>query len=104
VRAVPESLTAYHQAGKPLVCGLDVEPYRCEFWPLDELAELNAAYSVEEFAPGYMGFASSGGGEMFAWAPSGSIVCLAFVGMLAAEAQPVARSWAQFEQLLRPAL
>lgn len=100
MRAVPESLTAYYHAGKPLVCELDVEPCRCVFWPLDELAALNAAYSVEEFSPGYLGFATSGGGEMFASGPTGSVVCLAFVGMSPADELPVAPSWAQFEKLL----
>jgi hypothetical protein len=104
LRPVPESLREYHRVGKPLVCELDVQPYRCEFWSLDQLEALNAAYSVEEFAPGYLGFGSSGGGEMFAQGPSGSIVCLAFVGMSPAEEFQVAPSWAQFEKLLRPAL
>lgn len=99
--AIPAELIGYHEAGKPLVCALDVSPFRCEFWPAEEIEELNEAYSVAEFAPGYMGFASSGGGEMFAWSPDGSIVCLAFVGMSPAEALPIAMSWARFERMLR---
>jgi len=94
----------YHKSGKPLDCELDVEPYRCEFWALDEIEALNAAYSVKEFAPGYLAFASSGGGEMFAWGPGESIVRLPFIGMSPSEAHEVAPSWAQFEKLLRPAL
>jgi hypothetical protein len=37
-------------------------------------AELLAYY-----APGYFGFATSGGGEMFALLPSGEVVCLPFM-------------------------
>ena len=34
-------LLAYYAAGKPLVCDLDVSPYLCEFWPVDELTKYN---------------------------------------------------------------
>jgi hypothetical protein len=101
VTAIPNDLVRYHGSGAPLICELDLQPWRCEFWPLAEVAALNEAYSVEEFAPGYVGFASSGGGELFAFSPSGAIECLPFVPMSPAEALPIAPAWAQFERLLR---
>jgi hypothetical protein len=76
-----EFLAAYHEARRPLSCEIDVQPWNCEFWPYREIDELNAGYKVSTYAPGYLGFASSGGGEMYAFGPSGEIVCLAFVGV-----------------------
>ena len=99
-----QELFAYYAAGKPLACELEVSPCMCEFWPLVELSKYNAEYEVPLFAPGYFGFATSGGGEMFALSPSGAIVCLPFVGMEPAVALPVAPSWAEFERMLRNAL
>jgi hypothetical protein len=66
-----------------------------------EVAQYNANYQVEKYASGYFGFASSGGGEMYAISPVGSIVCLPFVGMSASEAIHVASSWESFEGMLR---
>jgi hypothetical protein len=76
-----ELLIAYHRAGRPLSCRIPVQPWICEFWPLDYLERNNFGYDVTSRAPGYLGFASSLGGEMYAISPSGAIVCLAFVGM-----------------------
>ena len=101
MRAIPIELRRYHEMGGPRACTLEVQPYVCEFWLLDEIDALNIAYSVDEFAPGYLGFASNGAGEMFAWRPDGSIVCLAFVGMSPSEELWIAGSWAHFEQMLR---
>lgn len=97
-------LLAYYAAGKPLVCELDANPYFCEFWPEAELSKYNNEYEVPLYAPGYFGFATSGGGEMFALSPSGGVVCLPFIGMEPAVALPVVPSWVAFEALLRNAL
>lgn len=99
-----QELLAYYAAGKPLVCELDANPYLCEFWPQDELSNYNVEYEVPLHAPNYFGFATNGGGEMFALSPSGAVVCLPFIGMEPAVALPVAPSWAAFEGMLRSAL
>jgi hypothetical protein len=97
-----EFLAAYHEARRPLSCEIDVQPWNCEFWPYGELDELNAGYKVSTYAPGYFAFASSGGGEMYAFGPSGEIVCLAFVGMSTEEAVAIAKDWPSFESMLKP--
>jgi hypothetical protein len=101
---IPVELTAYHASGNSLVCELDVNPYLCEFWPLAELATYNREYEVPKYAPGYFGFATSGGSEMFAIDPSGAVVCIPFIGMSASLALPLAPSWSAFVPLLRNAL
>jgi hypothetical protein len=61
-------------------------------------------YEVPQYAPGFFGFATSGGGEMFAISPAGEIVCLPFIGMEPAVALLIAPSWSAFEGMLRNAL
>ena len=100
----PTELLSYYRSEKPLVCELDANPYCCEFWPLEELSQYNSDYEVELYAPGFFGFATSGGGEMFAISPSGSVVVLPFIGMEPKVAITIAPSWAAFEPLLRNAL
>jgi hypothetical protein len=74
----------------------------CELWPLGEIESLNLGYGVPKYAPGYLGFGSNGGGEMFAFGPKGAIVCLAFVGMNPAEEMAIADSWESFQAMLQP--
>jgi len=100
----PAELLRYYASGKPLVCEIEESPYLCEFWPLDELETCNAECEVPEYAPGFFGFATSGGGEMFAFSPAGSIVCLPFIGMEPSAAIELAATWPDFEKGLRSAL
>lgn len=100
---IPAGLREYHERGMPLSCEVDVQPWLCEFCPWAEIEAINAAYGVPAFAPGYLGFATSGGGEMYALAPDGCIVGLALDGMLPAEALTIARCWAEFAPMLRRA-
>ena len=104
MRSTPDQLLAYHATGKPLVCELDVQPWLCEFWPLDELGKYNLEYQVSEYAPGYFGFGTSGGGEMFAVSPIGAVVCLPFIGMSQTAELHIASSWPAFVSMLRNAL
>ena len=57
-----------------------------------------------KFAADYFGFATSGGGEMFALSPEGAVVCLPFIGMEPSAAIPIALSWSAFEGKLRNVL
>jgi len=97
-------LLAYYASGKPLVCELDASPYICEFWPSEELDTYNREYEVPVFAPGFFGFATSGGGEMFAISPTGTVVGLPFIGMEPATAIQIAANWSAFESMLRVAV
>jgi hypothetical protein len=97
-------LLTYYSLAKPLICELDESPYYCEFWPQNELVQYNQLYEVPTCAPGYFGFATSGGGEMFALSPRGEIVCLPFIGMEPKAALYIAPSWSEFERKLRKAL
>jgi hypothetical protein len=98
--SVPAVLLAYHRRGGPLSLELDCQPFACEFWPVALLGTYNAEYRVSRYAPGYFGFGTNGGGEMFAIAPDGRIVCVPFIGMSPEAELYVAASWADFEQIL----
>lgn len=102
--SAPTELIDYYASGKSLICELDANPFSCEFWPRGELGTYNLEYQVPKCAPGYFGFATNGGGEMFAISPVGSVVGLPFIGMEASAATTVAPSWAAFVDLLRDAL
>lgn len=101
---LPSELLAYYDTGKPLVCELEENPYFCEFWPKDKLTQYNQDYGVPTYAPGYFGFATNGGGEMFAISPEGTVVCLPFIVMEPNAVLLIAPSWAAFERMLRNAL
>ena len=101
---VSSELREYHESGAPLICEIDVQPWRCEFWPIAEVEKLNEKYEVSVNVPGHMGFATSGGGEIYAFSPEGSVVCLAFIGMSPRESLFVAPSWAVFKRMLRDAV
>jgi hypothetical protein len=101
---VPQVVIDYHARGYPLVCDIPVQPWVCQFWQLSDIPELNRDYQVPELAPGFVGFATSGGGEMFALTQNGSVVCLPFIGMAPKEALTIATSWAEFTRLLQAAV
>lgn len=68
-------------------------------WKLSELAELNTAYDVKTFAPGFLLIGSNGGGEAIAietHLDAQSIFILPFVGMEKAAAKSVAPDFNAF--------
>lgn len=95
------AITDYLNSPGPTICELDVQPFECEFWTLDELEQFNKEYEVTENAPGCFGFATSGGGEMFAIDPEERVVCLPFIGMAPSAALVIAQSWSSFLAMLR---
>jgi hypothetical protein len=92
----------YLNSPAPKVCELNESPFLCEFWGPDELDTFNREYEVLQYAPGHFGFATSGGGEMYAIDPCGKIVCLPFIGMEPSAALVIANDWPTFLTKLRP--
>lgn len=75
---------------------MSVDPGWFQLWPLDELEQGNRDYQVQENAPGFVGFGSSGGGELLAFDANGRVVMIPFIGMSADAAWPIADSWNEF--------
>jgi hypothetical protein len=57
---------------------------------------LNRDYQVAEFALGFLGFGSNGGGELLAFDADGRVFTIPFVGMSREHAWLVADSWNGF--------
>jgi hypothetical protein len=75
-----------------------------DLWPAEKVIENNDSYQTGEFIPGFLGFGSNGGGELFAFdARQGQpypVVMIPFIPMQAANAKPVAPDFAGFVSLL----
>jgi hypothetical protein len=83
---------------------LGVKPGWIQFWPADQVVDLNRSYEVELNMPGFFGFGSNGGGELFAFdmraGEEPQVVTVPFIPMVAAEARIVAASFDELRQLL----
>lgn len=73
-----------------------MDPGWFHLWSPTEIEQLNRDYHVEEFAQGFLGFGSSGGGELSAFDAGGRVFMIPFVGMSADETRLVADTWAEF--------
>ena len=93
---LPPQYVGYFAGDGPKEGALSVEPGWFQLWPPDEVERWNREYQVYEFAPGFLGSGSSGGGEMLAFDADGRVVMIPFIGMSADEARPVADSWSEF--------
>jgi hypothetical protein len=73
---------------------LGVSPGWFSLWPAEEVAELNDAYKVADFLPGFVAFGSDGGGEMLAFRVTGEqaghIFAVPFIPMEVASAIEIA--------------
>lgn len=81
---------------------LGVEPGWIQFWPVEQVVDLNRSYEVELNLPGFFGFGSSGGGELFAFDMrvdgEPQVVMVPFIPMAASEARTVAPSFEELRQ------
>lgn len=93
---LPVPYVGYFASDAPKEGALAVEPGWFQLWQLAEVEQLNRDYHVPEFAPGFLGFGSSGGGELLAFDADGRVVMIPFIGMSPDEARPVADSWSEF--------
>jgi hypothetical protein len=80
---------------------LSAEPGWFDLWPAGQLAELNAAYKTQEFVPGFWGFGSNGGGELFAFDANGCVFMIPFVPMEEKAAVKIADSWNDFQKTMK---
>lgn len=94
---LPDDFSIYLRSGAPRCGELPELPLWIEIWPEDEMDQWNKDYQVETYAPGFYGFAGSGGGEMYAFGPDGAIYALPLIGMGPKVAVRLAGSWTEFE-------
>ena len=91
-----EEYARYYAGDGPKEGGLSVQPLWFQLWPPGDIEQLNSDYHVQEFAPGFLGFGSNGGGDLLAFDAGGRVFMIPFVGMCAKDARLVADSWSQF--------
>ncbi len=101
MRAPPVDYVSYFLPDVEIEGELSVSPFWYVLWTPDEIETMNRDYQVDQYAPEYLGFGSSGGGEMFAFDGSGRVFCIPFVGMSSQDALPVADSWTDFLALMK---
>ena len=68
-------------------------------WRVEELSTFNREYEVEQYVPGLLLFASSGGGTGYGFDtrdPAMPVVSVEFIGMNWSEADPVAGGFRDF--------
>ena len=92
----PPEFIDYLRSGAPRFADLPSFPVYVEFWEESDLETFNREYEVEKYAPGFIGFGSDGGGEMFAFDGAGRVVALPFIGMDPKDATPICDSWSEF--------
>jgi hypothetical protein len=93
---VPEQYAEYFASDSPKEGALSVDPGWFQLWSPAELERMNRDYEVPTNAPGFVGFGSSGGGELLAFDADGRIVMIPFIPMSPEHALPVADSWNEF--------
>lgn len=93
---LPPQFADYFAGEGPKEGSLTVEPGWFQLWSPAEVDQMNRDYRVPEFAPGFLGFGSSGGGELLAFDAAGRVVMIPFIPMSPENALPVASSWSDF--------
>ena len=66
-----------------------------QLWSPDKIEKWNKEYQVEEYAPGFLGFGSDGGGEMLAFDLNGSVFMIPFFGMSVDDATKIGDTWSE---------
>jgi hypothetical protein len=94
---LPDDFVCYLQSGVPRCGELPDFPSWFEIWSEEEMEPWNKEYQVDQYAPGFFGFATNGGGEMYAFGPDGGIYALPSVGMEPKVAKRLASSWTEFQ-------
>ncbi len=94
--SLPSKYMEYFAGTGPKEGSLAVDPGWFQLWAPDEIVGLNESYKVSEYAVGFVGFGSSGGGEMLAFDQLARVFMLPFVGMSPQHARLVAESWDEF--------
>lgn len=93
---IPEEYFCYLGRGGSKTGLLTVEPGWFQLWGPGELKQRNVDYNVPKCAPGFVGFGSSGGGEIFAFDGRQRVFVLPLADMAARTATLIANSWAEF--------
>jgi hypothetical protein len=93
---LPIEYSSYFRTDAPKEGALTVQPGWFQLWRPNDIEQMNHEYKVSKFAPGFLGFGSSGGGELLAFDSVGRVAMIPMIGMSSKEARLVAGSWSEF--------
>src|SRR5262249_54376267 len=65
--ALPEAYLAFLRRSNGAEGQIGVSPGWLRLWSAEEIVEVNRAYGVQDSVPGFFGFGTDGGGELFAF-------------------------------------
>ena len=97
---LPATYLSYVESNDGAEGSLGVEPGWIQLWPVEEVRRLNAGYEVPTNLPGFLGFGSSGGGELVAFdtrAEPWRVCMVPFVPMNHSEAVEIAADFDRLE-------
>ncbi len=100
---LPSDYLTYLRGDPPLfgdVACDDFDRY-FELWPEGDLDQFNNEYEVPVLAPGFLAFATNGGGELYVFDQSGRVSELPCIGMEPQYASEIAASWSEFEARIK---
>lgn len=92
---LPKDYLSYVEAGGSDSCFTEGDPGYFQLWAVEEREALNRDYKVDEFAPGFIGFGSDGGGELLAFDSSGAVFMIPFIGDGVEDAKKIANAWSE---------
>ncbi len=99
---IPQEYIAFLQYSNGGEGTLGIEPGWVQFWAAEVVLELNKGYQIDKYLPGFLGFASNGGGELFAFEINQDkpwkIVVIPCIPMEANEAIIIANDFEEFIQ------
>jgi hypothetical protein len=101
--ALPDEYTRFIQSVDKLYGDTDYEfGGYFDLEPLETVNQMNEDIQIEQYAPGFIAFASNGGGEVFVFDKNGAVYLLPLIGMEPGEAVKLASSWSELEHHIQP--
>ena len=92
---LPKDYLAYIETDGADCASTEGDPGYFQLWPREEIEKWNHDYQVAEYASGFLGFGSDGGGEMLAFDSAGAVFMIPFVGMSPRDAKKIGSSWSE---------
>lgn len=98
---IPANYLTYFSSGALTEGFMERVPGYFALWPPEEIAQYNAEWQVEKYAPGFIAFGSNGGGELLVFDNVGAVFMLPMIPLETRYAEKIAESWDDFEMHIR---
>jgi hypothetical protein len=92
---LPPDYLKYLESGGAEFGLTEGDPGYFALWHPQEIEANNAQLEMDEFAPGFLGFGTNGGGELLAFDCFGAVFMLPMIGMEPECAKRIANNWTE---------